>query len=114
MSGSVAGARLPRRLLAGVFGLLLLSYLIWRAGPAKLLESVGALGWGLILVVALGGISHLVKTWAWRITLLDEKRQVSFVRMLGLRLASESVGQLGAFGQVFGESLRQRGCVGDA
>jgi len=57
-------------------------------------------------VIALGGVSHLVKTWAWRLTLLDEKRQVSFVRMLGLRLASESVGQLGAFGPVFGESLR--------
>src|SRR5258708_6258085 len=90
----------------GVLGLLFVSYVSRRAGPAKLLESVGALGWGLILVVALGGVSHLVKTSAWRLTLLDEKRQVSFVRMLGLRLASESVGQLGAFGQVFGESLR--------
>ena len=74
--------RLPLRLFAGMLGVLLLTYLVWRAGPAKLLESIATIGWGLGLVIALGGVSHLVKTWAWRLTLLDEKRQVSFVRML--------------------------------
>ena len=48
----------------------------------------------------------MVKTWAWRLTLLEEKRQVSFARMFGLRLASEAVGQLGGLGQLFGEGLR--------
>jgi len=98
--------RLPLRLLAGMFGILLLTYLMRRAGPAKLLESMATLGWGLALVIALGGVSHLVKTWAWRLTLLDEKHQVSFVRMFGLRLASEAVGQLGGLAQLFGETLR--------
>ena len=89
-----------------MFGVLLLTYLVWRAGPAKLLESMAAIGWGLSLVIALGGVSHLVKTWAWRLTLLDEKHHVSFARMLGLRLGSEAVGQLGVLGQMFGETLR--------
>jgi phosphatidylglycerophosphate synthase len=98
--------RLPLRLLAGMLGTLLLTYLVRRAGPAKLLESMATLGWGLTLVIALGGISHLVKTWAWRLTLLDEKHQVSFGRMFGLRLASEAVGQLGGLAQLLGETLR--------
>ncbi len=106
MSRFVTRMGLPLRLLAGMFGILLLTYLVWRAGPAKLLESMVALGWGLGLVIALGGVSHLLKTWAWRLTLLDEKHQVSFARMLGLRLGSEAVGQLGLLGQVFGETLR--------
>jgi uncharacterized protein (TIRG00374 family) len=106
VSRILAKMRLPLRLFAGMLGVLLLSYLVWRAGPAKLLESIAALGWGLILIIALGGVSHVVKTWAWRLTLLDEKRQVSFARMLGLRLGSEAVGQLGALGQMFGENLR--------
>ena len=106
MSRVLARTRLPLRMLAGVFGLFLLTYLVRRAGPARLLESFSTLGWGLVLVIALGGVSHLVKTWAWRLTLLDEKRQVSFVRMFGLRLASEAVGQLGGIAQLFGESLR--------
>jgi uncharacterized protein (TIRG00374 family) len=106
VSRILAKIRLLLRLFAGVLGVLLLTYLVWRAGPAKLLESVVTIGWGLGLVIALGGFSHLVKTWAWRLTLLDEKRQVSFVRMLGLRLGSEAIGQLGALGQMFGENLR--------
>ena len=106
MSRILARIRLPLRLFSGMLGALLLSYLIWRAGPAKLLESIASIGWGFILVIALGGVSHLLKTWAWRLTLLDEKHQVSFMRMLGLRLGSEAVGQLGAFGQMFGENMR--------
>jgi uncharacterized protein (TIRG00374 family) len=106
VSRILARIRLPLRLFAGMLGVLLLTYLVGRVGPAKLLESISTIGWGLGLVIALGGVSHLVKTWAWRLTLLDEKRQVSFVRMLGLRLGSEAVGQLGALGQMFGEKLR--------
>jgi uncharacterized protein (TIRG00374 family) len=106
MSSTMANGRLPLRLLVGTFGVLLFAYLIHRTGPAKLLESVTTLGWGLGLVMAWGGVAHVVKTWAWRLTLLDEKRQVSFARMLGLRLASEAVGQLGGLGQLFGEGLR--------
>jgi hypothetical protein len=102
----VARARMPLRLVAGAFGVLLLTYLVHRAGPAKLLERLTSLGWGLALVVAWGGVAHILKTWAWRITLLDEKRQVSFARMLGLRLACEALGQLGGLGQMFGEGLR--------
>jgi hypothetical protein len=106
VSNAVAKARMPLRLLAGAFGVLLFAYLVHRAGPAKLLASMATLGWGLVLVMAWGAVAHIVKTWAWRLTLLDEKRQVSFARMLGLRLASEAVGQLGGLGQMFGEGLR--------
>lgn len=94
------------RLLAGGFGVCLFAYLIHRVDPAKLLESIATLGWGLVLVIAWGGVAHIGKTWAWRIALGDEKHRVSFARMLGLRLASEAVGQLGGLAQMFGEGLR--------
>ena len=106
MSRILARVKAPLRLFAGMWGVLLLTYLVWRAGPVKLLESIAAIGWGLGLVIALGGVSHLVKTWAWRLTLVDDKHQVPFVRMLGVRLGSEAVGQLGGLGQMFGENLR--------
>jgi phosphatidylglycerophosphate synthase len=99
-------AQLPLRLLAGALGISLFAYLVHRAGPEKIVESMATLGWGLGLVIAWGGVAHVVKTWAWRITLLHEKHQVSFARMLGLRLASEAVGQFGGFAQLFGEGLR--------
>jgi phosphatidylglycerophosphate synthase len=106
VSSSSLKLRLPLRLVAGGLGVLLFAYLVHRAGPAMVLASMRALGWGLALVMAWGGVAHVVKALAWRLTLLDEKRHVSFGRLLGLRLASEAVGQVGGLGQLFGEGLR--------
>ncbi len=106
MSRTMTKTRLPLRFLAMFLGSALLVYLVERAGTTTLLKNAVALGWGLTLVIALGGVAHGVKTWAWRLTLAGEKHDVSFLRMLGLRLASEAVGQLGFFGQAFGEGVR--------
>jgi phosphatidylglycerophosphate synthase len=102
----LARARLPLRVLGAILGILLFIHLIHRAGPARLLASMVALGWGLALLIAWGGVTHILKTWAWRLTLLDGKHQASFARMLGLRLSSEAVGQFGGLAQLFGEGLR--------
>ena len=106
MSSSATKARRSLRVLAGLFGIFLLAYVVHRAGPATLLRSMSTLGWGVGVVIAWGAVAHIMKTWAWRLILLDDKRQVSFARMLGLRLASEAAGQLGGVGQLFGEGLR--------
>jgi len=106
VSKNMTRTQLSIRLFAAPLGLLLLAYLIRRAGPARLIENVATLGWGLVLVIGLGGLSHVLKTWAWRLTLNSEKRQVSYSRMLSLRLASEAVGQLGVVGQLFGDGFR--------
>ena len=102
----IANRRLLLRFLAAAFGTGLLAYLIWRIGPSTLAQDVSRLGWGLALVIALGGVAHVVKAWAWRFTLVGEEHKVSFPRLLQLRLVSEAVGQLGIFGQAFGEGIR--------
>jgi phosphatidylglycerophosphate synthase len=99
-------ARLPLRVLAISMGALLFAYLVWRAGPAKLRENIVTLGWGFTWVIALTGISHVVRTWAWRITLGDHREKISFSRLFGLRLGAEAAGQLGILGQTFGDSFR--------
>ena len=106
MSRILTRAQLTIRLLAPLFGLLLLVYLVHRAGAANLMHNLIKLGWGLALIIVLGGLSHVVKTWAWQLTLTSDKHRVSFFRMLSLRLASEAVGQLGILGQLFGDGLR--------
>ena len=106
MSSSAPKTQSLLPLLVGASGLSLLAYLVHRAGPAQLLASITTLRWGLGLVILWGGVAHLVKAWAWRLTLLDDKRHVSFARLFGLRLASEAVGQLGGLAQLFGEGLR--------
>ena len=94
------------RVAPGLLGLMLLAYLVRRVGPSRLLEGIASVGWGLVLVIALAGLSHVVRAWAWRLTLLDAGHRVSFGRMFALRLASEAAGQIGVFGQVFGDTWR--------
>ena len=79
--------RVAIRIVGTVLGIGLLSYLIRQAGPATLLQSLHRLGWGLALIIALGGVSHLVKSYAWRLTLAGWGSRVSLRRLLQLRLA---------------------------
>jgi len=81
-------ARRPLLVLAVTMSAGLFAYLIWRTGPGKLWENVVTLGWGFTWVIALAGVSHLAKTWAWQLTLGEDKHKVSFPLMLGLRLGS--------------------------
>jgi phosphatidylglycerophosphate synthase len=99
-------ARLPLRLLAISVSAGLFAYLVWRAGPNNLWHNLLKLGWGFTAVIGLAGISHLAKTWAWQLTLGDDKDKISFPRLVGLRLGAEAAGQLGILGQTFGDSVR--------
>lgn len=92
--------------LAAVFGIALLVVLVLRTGTATVIHQVKTIGWGFGLVLVLGGIGHLIKTWAWRLTFGCEIKKVSFARTLGLRLVSEAIAILGLPGQVIGEAAR--------
>ena len=94
------------RILAGLLGTGLLACLVVRAGADRLIENAKVIGWGILLVLALAGISHIIKTWAWRLTLSGEFKKVPFSRTLGLRLVSEAIGQFGFVGQVVGDATR--------
>jgi hypothetical protein len=94
------------QVLAVLLGAILLVYLVERAGPGTLLQNVKNIAGGMVLVIALAGLGHIVKTWAWRMALLGNAKRISFWRTLGLRLVSEAIGQLGFVGLVFGESAR--------
>jgi phosphatidylglycerophosphate synthase len=99
-------AQLPLRLIAIAMSAGFFFFLIWRAGPSKLWKSLAELSWGIIFVLALAGVSHLARTWAWRLTLGDEQHKISFSRLVGLRLGAEAAGQLGILGQTLGDSVR--------
>ncbi len=99
-------ARNIARYIAVLFGIGLLAWLVVRVGTRDLVSNASAIGWGMLAVLTLAGIAHLVKTWAWRLTFADCSHKPSVRRLLGLRLASEAMGQFGIFGQVFGEAAR--------
>jgi lysylphosphatidylglycerol synthase-like protein len=92
--------------LAAVLGIALLVVLVRRTGTGTVIHQVKTIGWGFVLVLILGGIGHLIKTWAWRLTFLSDIQNVSFARTFALRLISEAIAILGLPGQVLGEAAR--------
>ena len=99
-------ARPALRLFAILASTGLLAYLVWHAGPSNLWHNLVRLGWGFTLVIALGGLSHLARTWAWQMTLGKGRHKLSFPKLIGLRLGAEAAGQLGIVGQTVGDSIR--------
>jgi len=89
-----------------VLGVSLLGYMLHRSGPGAVWKQVQAVGWGLALIIILGGFSQLIKTWAWRQTFACDISALSWSRSLGAQLVSDAVGQLGFAGKLLGEGLR--------
>ena len=98
--------RLVFRSFVLILGLSLLGYMLHRAGPGAVWNQVQAVGWGLALIIVLGGLSQLIKTWAWRQTFACDTSALSWSRSLGAQLASDAVGQLRFAGKLCGEGLR--------
>jgi hypothetical protein len=94
------------RLAVALVGIALLVFLIRGIGLSTVVGQVKTVGWGLGLIIALAGASHVTKTLAWRLTFLCDIRGVSFARTFGLRLVSETIGSFGLPGQVLGETAR--------
>src|SRR5262249_41511324 len=95
------------RYLVPLLGILLLAWLLHRTGTAVVLQKIKSIGWwGFGLVLLLGGVSHLIKTWSWRLSFQCDVGNISFARTLGLRLVSEAIAILGLPGQVLGEAAR--------
>jgi Lysylphosphatidylglycerol synthase TM region len=94
------------RLFAALVGLGLFSYLIFRTGPALIWTQFQAVGWGLVSIIALGGVSQLVLTCAWRQTFTCDITPLSWSRSIGVQLISDGAGQLGFAGKLLGDALR--------
>lgn len=94
------------RLFTAAFGVGLLAYLTLRTGPQTIWKQVQTVGMGVALIIVLGGISHVLKTWAWRLTFTCDIAGISWPRSFGMRLISEAIAQLGLAGKVLGEGVR--------
>ena len=106
MSKFTSLSRISVRLFAALLGLGLLAYLVFRTGPGIVWNQVQAVGWGLPVIIILGGFSQLVRTCAWRQALMCDTSRLSWSRSFGAQLASDAMGQLGFAGKLVGEGIR--------
>jgi hypothetical protein len=101
-----SAAKISFRFLTPLLGLALLGYLVIRTGPQIVLDQMHAVGFGLVLIIILGGVSAAVKTWAWRRTFTCDISGLSWSRSCGAYLVSETFGQFGLAGKIVGEGMR--------
>jgi len=98
--------RIALRFFAALLGLGLICYLVLRTGRGVIWKQVQAVGWGLLLIIVVGGFSQFIKTCAWRQTFVCDIRGLSWCRSFGVQLVSDAAGQLGLPGKLLGEGLR--------
>jgi hypothetical protein len=98
--------RLSVRFFAGLLGLGLVAYLVFRSGPGAVWRQLQAVGWGFALVILLGGLSQLAKTCAWRQAFTCDISGLSWFRSFVAQLISDGIGQFGVAGKVLGEGTR--------
>ena len=98
--------QLSIRFFAVLLGLGLLGYLVFRSGPGAVWKQLQTVGWGFALVILLGGLAQLAKTYAWRQAFTCDISRLSWFRSFVAQLISDGIGQFGVAGKVVGEGTR--------
>ena len=98
--------RLSLRSFPALVGVALLGYLVFRTGPTVVWKQLHAVGWGVALIIMLGGLSQLIKTCAWRQAFTCDITKLSWSRSFAGQLISDGMGQFGVAGKVIGEGTR--------
>ena len=76
------------------FGVFLFAFLIYAVGPASLWRKLAILGWRLVPLTLLDGVTELFHAQGWRHCLSGSHRSLSFARVFSIRLAGSSINHL--------------------
>jgi hypothetical protein len=89
----------PRRRLAPLglvfvtLGVLLFAYFVKKAGLTEILEGIGRLGYGFVLILAISSIRHIVRSLAWT-KCFEPPYQLRFRDALAARLMGDALGNI--------------------
>ena len=101
----------PRRTfsLTGVItvagGLVLLVWVVLRVGVAEIVADVRLVGWGLAVIVALGGLRFLLRAIAWRLC-LDPPHRLCLKDAFAAVICGDAIGNLTPLGPLVGEPAK--------
>jgi hypothetical protein len=92
-------------LLTALAGLLLLAYVVSRVGVAEIAADITQVGWGLLLVVAIGGLRFLLRALAWRLC-LDAPSTLGIGDAFAAVICGDTIGNLTPLGPLVGEPAK--------
>lgn len=94
------------RVTALVAGLVLLAWLVERAGAARLARDLLRVGWWMAALLAIAAARNACRAQAVRLALGDDRRGISFASMYGVLMVSEAVQFISAAGLLFGQAAK--------
>ena len=101
----------PRRTfsLTGVIfaagGLGLLVWVVLRVGLAQIATDVRQIGWGLVVIIAIGGLRFLLRAAAWRLC-LDPPHRLRLRDAFAAVICGDTIGNLTPLGPLVGEPAK--------
>jgi len=100
---------MPRVSVSGVLtalaGLALLVAVVWRVGVTEIAADVRAVGWWLLLVIAIGGLRFLLRAVAWRLC-LDPPHTLPLGTAFSAVICGDTIGNLTPLGPLVGEPAK--------
>jgi len=91
--------------LTALGGLALLAWVIVRVGAAEIATDVRQVGWGIAVVIALGGLRFLLRALAWRLC-LDDPGSLSIGVAFSAVVSGDAIGNLTPLGPLVGEPAK--------
>lgn len=82
---------------AGIGGVVLFAYSVHAAGGRQIVEAIAGLGWGLLPILALGGIRFVLRAEAWRLCTPVASR-LRFQQTFTAFLAGDAIGNVTPLG----------------
>lgn len=92
-------------LLIAAGGTALLVWLIRRLGPAEIWQGMGQIGWGLVLIVALGGLRFATRAVGWCLC-FEPPVRLRFRDAFAAVLAGDAIGNLTPLGPIVSEPAK--------
>src|SRR5687768_16132073 len=91
--------------LTAIGGLVLLVVVVMRVGAAEIVADVRQVGWGLLAIVAIGGLRFLLRATAWRMC-MDPPHRLSLRDAFTAVIGGDAIGNLTPLGPLVGEPAK--------
>jgi hypothetical protein len=91
--------------LTALAGLVLLVIVVVRVGVAEIAADVRQVGWGLLIVIAIGGLRFLLRAIAWKLC-LDGPHVLSIRDAFAAVICGDTIGNLTPLGPLVGEPAK--------
>lgn len=104
--GSVGPAKATAGgLIIAAAGIALFAWLVWRVGPAEIWTGVRQVGWGLVVIVVLGGLRFAARAGAWALS-IEPPHRLPFSDAFSAVVCGDALGNVTPLGPIVGEPAK--------